>query len=183
MKIWTDACWNPYFCSVWWLWMGTKKDHFPKTDSCNENARFVFTFRAQIVLAYFLKNAILTKKLFYNHPKNTIFHLFFSIFLSFLFCFSQQKRQKNVFFQHPFWHLDNLQNKSHPYTLFVFLDTPKTLWNWGGNKQKNLGQIFGPDFWLKKGQILDRFLTLQQVCIYICVYIYIYIYRCLVAKI
>ena len=22
------ACWNPYFCSVWWLWMGTKKGPF-----------------------------------------------------------------------------------------------------------------------------------------------------------
>ena len=29
-----------------------KKDQFPKTDSCNENARF-FTFRTQIVFAYF----------------------------------------------------------------------------------------------------------------------------------
>ena len=43
VPFWVFPCvrWNPYFCSVWWLLMGTKKKwHFPKTDSCNENAHF-----------------------------------------------------------------------------------------------------------------------------------------------
>ena len=31
---------EPYFCSVWWFCMVTKKWHFPKTDSVNKNAFF-----------------------------------------------------------------------------------------------------------------------------------------------
>ena len=75
---------KPLFCSVWWLWMGTKKDHFPKTDSCNENALF-FTFWTQIVSAYFSKNAISAKNIFFvhNHLKTH-----FCFFLTFSFpCF------------------------------------------------------------------------------------------------
>ena len=46
------ACWNPYFCSVLWLCMVTKKEPFSETASCNENSRFFFTFRTQIVFFY-----------------------------------------------------------------------------------------------------------------------------------
>ena len=34
------------FCHL--EWPQKKKDHFPKTDSCNENVRFLFTFPTQI---------------------------------------------------------------------------------------------------------------------------------------
>ena len=45
--------------------MVTKKCHFPKTESCNENA--FFTFRTQIVFAYFPKNAIFAQETFFVH--------------------------------------------------------------------------------------------------------------------
>ena len=72
------AFWNPYFCSVWWLWMGTKKDHFPKTDSCNENARFLPSEHKQCLPIF---NAISAKIsfLFTTTPK----HMFSVYFLKF----------------------------------------------------------------------------------------------------
>ena len=55
---------------------------------------------------------------------------------------------------------------SHPYTLFVlFKDTQKNTIKLGENKQKTILDRFSTqpwtDFRLKKGQILDRFSTLQ----------------------
>ena len=56
------ACWNPSSYSVWWFCMVTKTVTFPKTDSVDENACFCLTFRTQIVLAYFSKQRLFSKK-------------------------------------------------------------------------------------------------------------------------
>ena len=56
-----------------------KKDHFPKTDSCNENAHIFLTFRTQIVFAYFSKEWHCYKKrpfLFTTTPKHYLSGLF-----------------------------------------------------------------------------------------------------------
>ena len=58
---------------------------------------------------------------------------------------------------------------SHPYTLVVLVDTEKHYTTEEKQAKKNLGQISTQprtDFQLKKGQILDRFSTLQRIYIY-----------------
>ena len=94
------ACWNSYFCSVWWLWMGTKRDHFPKTDSCNENARFLYLPNTNSV-CLFSKKCHFCKNIFivHNNPpqnKTLLSGCFFwnfrcPCFSYFLFFFLQQK--------------------------------------------------------------------------------------------
>ena len=51
-------------------------------DSCNENARFFFTFRTQTMFVNFPKKFYFEKKhrFVHNHPKNTLFCFFFLIF-------------------------------------------------------------------------------------------------------
>ena len=112
------ACWNPYFCSVWWLNGHQQKDHFPKTDSFNENAGF-FSFRTQIVCAY-LKNAISAKEhppkkhnfsVFVYFYKFFVFHVFHIFSFSF-FSIERQKQEVHTCFWKPlFWHPDKLPKK------------------------------------------------------------------------
>ena len=81
------------------------------------------------------------------------------------------------FLETPFFDTSTTWQKifSHPYTLFVFLDQENTI-NLGKNKLKKIFDRFSTQPWtdvqLKKGQILDRFSTLQQKKKK---YIYIYI--------
>ena len=55
VPFWVFPCarWNPYFYSVLSLGMATKKDHFPKTDSCNENARLFYRLNTNSVCIFF----------------------------------------------------------------------------------------------------------------------------------
>ena len=81
----------------------------------------------------------------------------------------------NLFRKPFFWLPDNPPKKYFcTYTLFVISISPKSFK--AGEKQKKLGQIFDSTlagFWLKKGQILDRFLTLQHAYMYVYIHIYI----------
>ena len=180
------ACWSPNFYSVLPLGMTTKKDHFPKTDSCNENA-FFFTFRTQIVFAYFSKKWQFYKKKTFSSrpPKNTIFlgfvlnFSFFQFFHIILFPFSNIKRttkiKVHIFFENPFlppW--QTVKKCSHPYTLFVILNIPKKYYKTGEKtSKKNLGPSFDPT--------LDQVLTQKnpkswtKFWLY-SIYVYIYIY-------
>ena len=163
-----------------------KRDHFPKTDSCNENARFC-TFRTQIVLAYFSKNAILTRKTIFlhDHPKNTIFWVFFKA--SFLFFhiasfglsnIKKTKRKMHFFSEKPFFYtLTNCQKKicSRPYTLFVLLRHPKKTTKLG---KKQTQKKSWTDFQLNLGQIFSSrnaksWTDFQLYSIYVCIYIII----------
>ena len=77
-----------------------KKDHFPKTDSCNENAQFFYLPNTNSVCLFFKKMQFLQKNIFFvhNQPKNSIFLGFFfisfSMFSYFLFWFLQHKKDK-----------------------------------------------------------------------------------------
>ena len=163
MPFWLFPCarWNPYFCSVWWLWMVRNKCHFPKTDSCNENARFV---PSEHKLFFFWKMPFLFKKVFSSQPpKNTVFLVcflkfsfsFFHIFSSASSKIKRRKPKMHSFFGNPFsWHLDNLPKIfSHPYTLLFFRPPKNTKKK--KNKQKNLGLIFNAT--------LDRFSTQKRI--------------------
>ena len=136
------ACWNPYFYSVLSLGMATKKDHFPKTDSCKQRKCAFFTVWTQIVFAYFSKKWHFYKKtiLLHNHPKTLFFCFFlkcffFHFFHIVLFTFSNiQKRQKqkvHMFFSktHFLTPWQTAQNFIFAplHTICVFLDQQKTL--------------------------------------------------------
>ena len=167
--------------------MVTKVCHFPKTDSCNENACF-FTFQIQIVFAYFSKHALFaqTKKptfLFTTTPNTFfvfLFHFFiFSCFFS-LSLFYQHKKDKNrkcIFFvRKPFFDsLTNNRNKIFAplHTICDFKAPPKHYKT--GEKQAN--NNLGPSF----DQTLDQVLTQQtnlgpsfDSTTYVYIYIYIY---------
>ena len=145
------ACWNPYFCSVWWLWMGTKKDHFPKTDSCNENARFFYLPNTNSVCLFFKKCHFCKKHLLCSQPpQKHYFSVFFFLKFSFsmffifsLFSFSNIKKTKtksaHFFSKTLFWHPDKLPKIIFaPYTLFVFFRQPKNTIKLGENKQNKI---------------------------------------------
>ena len=160
-----------------------KKYHFPKTDSCNENAHLFFTFRTQIVFAYFSKKWHLYKKrpVFFTNTQKTLFsglflNFLFPSFSCFLFFFLQHKKTKTKsahFFRKPFfWHPDKLpKNYFRTPTHYLFLIYPKNTIKLRKNKQKKiLDQVLTQPwtkFWLKKPQILDQVLTLY-VCISLC---------------
>ena len=164
---------------------GHEKDHFPKTDSCNENALF-FTFRTQIVLTYFLNNAILTKKAFSSQPPKKhnfsghFLNLPFPLFSLLLFCFLQHKKDKtknalaflfeDLFLDTP----TTCQNIfSHPYTLLVILNCPQNTIN-GGKRCK---QTSWTDVWLSLGQMFDSKKAKSWTDFWLySIYLYIYIY-------
>ena len=174
------ACWNPYFCSVWWLWMGTKKDHFPKTDSCNENTRFLLPSEHGWCLPIFLKNAILTRRPFFFMTIPGALFLFvccpfrFFCFLSVALSDIKTTKAKNAcFVQRPFFYTPTTCQKifSHPYTPFVILNYPKNTMKLGEKQANiNLGQIFDSTlarFLTQKMPNLGQLLTLQHIYIYI----------------
>ena len=175
------ACWNPYYYSVLSLGMATKKDHFPKKKSCNENARF-FTVWTQIVFAYFLKNDNFTKRTIFlhNHPKNTIilgffWHFPFPFFHIVLFTFSNIRKTQTksaFFFWKPiFWHPDKLPKfyfRAPTHYLCFFRPAKNTI-KLGKHAKQNLGQIFNATLdrlSTQKGQILEDF-QLYSMFIYI----------------
>ena len=194
-------CWNPYFYSVSSLGRTTKKWHFPKTDSCNENAHLFFTFRTQIVFAYFSKKWQCYKKniFLHNHPKTLFFWFFFlkfsfPLFSCFLFFFFQHKIDKNkkctCFFENPFLTPSQTAKKifSHPYTLFAFFKIPQNTIKLGKTSKKKSWTRFwrnlGPGFDSKNPKSWTRFWLYSIyiyifVCMYICVYIYIRMYACM----
>ena len=113
------ACWSPYFCSVWWLWMGTKQRTIFQKQIVATKTRTFFTFRTQIVFAYFSKKWQFNKKrpfFFTTTPKTLFSGLFwncpFPFFHIFLFTFfptlKRQKQKVRVFFENPFF--DTLTN-------------------------------------------------------------------------
>ena len=176
-------------------WNGhQKKYHFPKTDSCNENARFFFTVWTQIVFACFSKKwHFYKKKTFFSQPPKK--HYFSGLFCNFPFPFFsycpfhlfQHKKDKNkkctFFFENPFLTPWQTAKKlfSHPYTLFVFfLDQQKNTIKLGKKQAKKILDGFSTqpwtDFQLKNPQILDGFSTLQHIYIYIYIYICLFIY-------
>ena len=143
------ACWSPYFCSVWWLWMGTNKGTlFPKQIVATQ-MRLFCTFWTQIVLACFSKNAILTKKTIFlhNHPKNLFWFFFwkfpFSIFHLFYFGLSsiiKTKTKNAIIFRKPFFEtLTNCQKYFRTPTHYLcFLRHPQNTIKLGKNKQTKI---------------------------------------------
>ena len=132
------ACWNPYFCSVWWLWMGTKRRTIFQQQIVATKMHVFCTFRTQIVFANFSLKCHLTKKSYFlhNHPK-TLFCCFFFLFSfpffrSFLFWFIQHKKTKaKCTFLSKTLSLTPWQTAqkifSHPMHTICFLRHPKTL--------------------------------------------------------
>ena len=127
----------------------------------------LFTFRTQIVFAYFNKKDLVffttTQKHYFSgfffHPKTIVlFHLFhlFSFALSNI----KKTKQKRHFFCKPlFWHLDNLQENicRTPTHYLCFFRYPKNTIKLGGRGKQaknNLGQIFD--------STLARFLTQKK---------------------
>ena len=113
---------KPLFCSVWWLWMGTRKSDIFQKQIVATKMRTFFTFRTQIVFAYFSKQWQFYKKKHFSSepPKNTIFLFFFldsifPFFHVFLFLFSNIKKTKtksaHFFSKTLFWHPDKLPKK------------------------------------------------------------------------
>ena len=165
--------------------MATKKDHFPKTDSCNENARLFFTVWTQIVFAHFSKKWHFYKKksFFFTTTQKTIFFwAFFEIFLFHffhivLFTCSNIKNDKNkkctFFFENPFFDtLTNCQKYFRTPTHYLcFFRPAKNTIKLGEKQAKKIldGISTQPwtDFQLKNPQILDRFSTLQHMHAYI----------------
>ena len=131
------ACQNPNFCSIWWLCMGTKKGPFSKNRLSQRQCAFCFTFRTEIVFAYFSKKCHSNKKTLFFKTTQKHYFQFFPFFHFFSFALSNIKKTKtkNAFFEPPFWHLDNLQNISS-----CFHRLPK-------NTIK-LGNKSWTDFWL-----------------------------------
>ena len=152
-----------------------KKWHFPKTDSCNENAHLFFTFRTQIVLAYFLKKDNFTKKkpFFFTTSFCNFIFPFFSCFLLFHFQHKIDKNKKCTFFFEKktlFWHPDKLpKNIFAPLHTICVFKIPKKHYKTGETSKKILDQVLTQPwtkFWFKKPQILDQVLTLQHIYIY-----------------
>ena len=83
-----------------------EKGHFPKTDSCNENARF-FNLPNTNSVCQFFKNAISAKTSFCSQPPKKHYFLFFfeisvSMFFIFFFFFLQHKKNKKIKSAHSF---------------------------------------------------------------------------------
>ena len=136
-----------------------KKDHLPKTDSCNENAPFC-TFWTQIVLAYFSKKCHFNRKtiFFTTTPKHYFLGLFgkfpFPFFDLFYFGLSNiiKTKAKNVFFSETlFWHPDKLPKNivALLHNICVFKTPKKHSKTREKQAKQNLGQIFS--------STLDRF--------------------------
>ena len=120
-----------------------------------------------------------TNKNFFTTTQKTLFFwaffeiVLFHVFhvLSFSFSTMKKTKTKSAHFFSKTLFLTPWQTAkklfSHPYTLFVFfLRYPKNTIKMGKNKQKKiLDQVLTQPwtrFWLKKPQILDQVLTLQQ---------------------
>ena len=182
------ACWNPYFCSAWWLRMGTKKDHFPKTESCNENARFFHLPNTNIVCLVFVKMSFLQKIsfLFTTTPK-FIFWAFLKLSFSMFFIFSlflsptskkRQKQKVHIFFRIPFFTPWQTAKNIflHTYTLFVFFKMPQNTLKLGKTSKTILDQALTQPWtklWLKKTKSWTKFWLYNTYK-----YIHIYIHTC-----
>ena len=156
-----------------------KKYHFPKTDSCNENAHLFFTFRTQIVFAYFSKKWHFYKKrpVFFTNTQKTLFFwaffeiFFFHFFHVFSFSFSNIKKTKtksaHFFSKTLFWHPDKLPKNYFrtPTHYLCFLRYPKNTIKLGKNKQKKSWTKFwrnlGPSFDSKNPKSWTKLRTLR----------------------
>ena len=166
VPFWVFPCvrWNPYFCSVWWLLMGTKKSDIFQKQIVATKMRTSFTFWTLSVFAYFSKKWQFYKKKHFSSqpPKNTIFLGFFWNFLfpfffsCFLFFFFQHKKDKNkkctFFFENPFltpWQTAKKYFRT-PTHYLCFLRYPKNTIKLGKNKQTKSWTTFwrnlGPHF-------------------------------------
>ena len=120
--------------------------------------------------------------------KNTIFIGFvglfhFPFFSFFCFYFSNVKKEKNkkcnFLFENLIFDIPKILHKNTILaqcdTICVFKNTPKTLYKWGKTVKKNLDQFLTLDFdQFLTPQILDQFLTLQQIYIYIYISLSLY---------
>ena len=177
VPFWVFPCvrWNPYFCSVWWLSMGTKKsDIFQKQIVATKMLTF-FTFRTQIVFAYFSKKWQFYKqiKISSQPPKKHYFsRFFFEIFpfhvfhvLSFSFSNMKKTKTKSAHFFSKTLFLTPWQTAkklfSHPYTLFVSFKIPPKHYQTGEKQAKKiLDQVLTQPwtkFWLKNPKSWTKF--------------------------
>ena len=120
VPFWVFPCvrWNPYFCSVWWLGMATKKSTiFPKQIVATKMRAFFYRLNTNSVCLFFLKMTLKKKPFSSQPPKNTIFLGFFwnlpLPFFSYcpfdLFQHKKDKNKKCTFFcRKPFF--DTLTN-------------------------------------------------------------------------
>ena len=165
-----------------------KKYHFPKTDSCNKNAHLFFTFRTQIVFAYFSKKWHFYKErpVFFTNAQKTLFFwaffeiFFFHFFHVFSFSFSNIKKTKTKstrFFSKTLsltpWQTAK-KIFSHPYTLFVFFKIPKKYYKTG---EKQANKNLGPSFDATLDQVLTQKTPNLGPSFDSTAYIYIYIHR------
>ena len=137
--------------------------------------RTFFTFRTQIVFAYFSKKWQFYKQIKSSSqpPKNTIFlgfFLKFSLSMFFMFClflfptWKRQKQKVHIFFRKPFfWHLDKLPKNYFrtPTHYLCFLRYPQNTIKLGKNKQKKvLDQVLTQPWtklWLKNPKSWTKF--------------------------
>ena len=99
------ACWNPHFCSVWWLWMGTKKSTIFQKQIVAAKCAFLCLPNTNSVSLFFEKCHFNKKSIvLHNHPKNTIFWSFLKVSFSIFHLFSsglsniKKTKAKNAFF-------------------------------------------------------------------------------------
>ena len=170
------ACWNPYFCSVWWLWMGTKKRTIFQKQIVATKTRGFLPSEHKSCLPIFQKCHFRKKtSCFFTTTQK---HYFAGFFGNCRFpCFSYLEKAKtksaHFFFENPFltpWQTANKEIFAPLHTICVFKITKNTI-NWGKTSKKQiLDQVLTQPWtklWLKK-QILD-----QVTNIYIYTYIYI----------
>ena len=153
---------------------------FPK-NRVSTKMRVFFTFRTQIVFAYFSKMSFWQERPFSSKsPKNAIFLFFWNVpfpFFHFLFCFIQHKNKNAHLFRKPFF--DTLTNcpklLSHPYTLFVIFKIPPKHFKIGGKGKTNLRPSFDPTLeqvLTQKPNLGTSFDSRAHI------YIYIYMHAC-----
>ena len=152
--------------------------------------RTFFSFRTQIVFAYFSKKWHFYKKktsFLRKHPKTLFFWVFltfsFSIFSCFLFFFLQHKKTKTksahffskTFFLTPWQTAQKLF--SHPYTLFVFFKIPKKHYKTGEKQEKSWTKFWrnlGPSFDSKTPNLGPSFDSTAYIYIFFCFCFIIY---------
>ena len=166
------ACWNPYFCSV--LYGHQKRTIFP-IQIVSTKMR-VISFWTQRVFASFSKKCHLSTKPFSsqapkNHYFSVLFYFPFPCFLSFSFAFSNIQKTKpkmHFFVRKPFFATPTTCQKRCSHPIHTTCDS-KIAHRHSKMMEKQAKQILDrfwtqpwTDLWLKKGQKLDRFLTLQE---------------------
>ena len=143
--VWKSGFWlygfgSARICNVWWFCMVTKKWHFQKINSVNENALPVRLPKTKSV-CYFPTMPFNNKNMFVPHHPNILFIwpflwkfpspcfvLIFSPFVSSNIFKGKTNTKLNIFPETLFLHPNNLQDSIlHPYTLFLGVVLPHLL--------------------------------------------------------